>query len=447
MKGLRWLVITLVAFATIINYIDRSALAVMWPGIAAELGMDKRDYANIITVFLVGYAIGQSLFGKLFDALGTRIGFLLSILLWSVSIGLHFAARSALSFGLFRALLGVGEAGNWPGATKAIAEWFPVRERALGQGIFGAGASMGSIIAPPLVAFLYAYVGWKTTFILIGALGLLWIVPWLIVYRSGPDTHPWIGAEERAYILSAQLSGQLSAAAEAADVQPADVQVEYVPTWPQLLRHRQSWGVIAARFFIDPIWWLFVGWLPLYLNEKFHFDVKQIGIFAWVPYVGAAIGALGGGWLCGRLLQRGWSVDRARKLVIGLGLLVMLPSALLSAVAATPILAVLSIGALLFGFQAAITNIQTLPSDFFSGKTVGSLAGISGTSAVLGTIVCMQLVPVLTEGGNYTPFFVLAAALVPLVFLSLWLGGSVVPVKPQRAHAAHSTHSTDKEFQ
>ncbi|WP_228892920.1 MFS transporter [Pseudoduganella aquatica] len=417
-KGLRWLVMTLVAAATIINYIDRSALAVMWPGIAADLGLDKRDYANIVTVFLIGYAIGQTLFGKLFDALGTRIGFILSILVWSVSIGLHFVARSALSFGLFRALLGVGEAGNWPGATKAVAEWFPVRERALAQGIFGAGASLGSIIAPPLIAWLYAYVGWKTTFILIAALGFLWVVPWLIIYKSGPAAHPWISEEERSYILT----GQKTEAAR---------QAEYVPTLPQLLRHRQSWGVIAARFFIDPIWWLFVAWLPLYLNEKFHFDVKQIGIFAWVPYVGAAIGALSGGWLCGRLLQLGWSVNRARKTVIALGLALMLPALLFSATADTPLLAVLSIAVILFGFQAAITNIQTLPSDFFSGKTVGSLAGLSGTSAVLGVIICMQLVPSITAGGNYTPFFVLGALLVPLVFLSIWLGGAVAPVQPR----------------
>ncbi|MYN25929.1 MFS transporter [Duganella levis] len=418
-KGLRWLVITLVAIATIINYIDRSALAVMWPGIAADLGMDKRDYANIITVFLIGYAVGQSLFGKLFDALGTRIGFLLSIVVWSGAIALHFVARSALSFSLFRIMLGVGEAGNWPGATKAIAEWFPVRERALGQGIFGAGASLGSVIAPPLVAFLYAYVGWKTTFILIGGLGFIWIVPWLIVYKSGPGTHPWISEEERQYILHGQQQ----------TVQA--VQNEYVPTLGQLLRHRQSWSVIAARFFIDPVWWLFVSWLPLYLNEKFHFDVKQIGMFAWVPYVGAAAGALSGGWLCGSLLERGWSVDRARKLVIAIGLLLMLPALLLSAAAQTPLLAVLAIGVILFGFQAAITNIQTLPSDFFSGKTVGSLAGLSGTSAVLGVIICMQLVPELTTGGNYTPFFILGALLLPLVFVSIWLGGAVVRVQPK----------------
>jgi MFS transporter, ACS family, hexuronate transporter len=204
MKGLRWLVMTLVAAATIINYIDRSALAVMWPGISAELGMDKQDYANIVTVFLIGYAIGQTLFGKLFDALGTRVGFILSIVVWSISIALHFVARSALSFGVFRALLGVGEAGNWPGATKAVAEWFPVKERALAQGIFGAGASLGSIIAPPLIAFMYAYLGWKTTFILIGALGFIWIVPWLIIYKSGPSAHPWITQEERSYILTGQ---------------------------------------------------------------------------------------------------------------------------------------------------------------------------------------------------------------------------------------------------
>ncbi|QGZ38266.1 ACS family hexuronate transporter-like MFS transporter [Pseudoduganella flava] len=425
-QGLRWLVMALVAAATIINYIDRSALAVMWPGIADELGLDKRDYANIITVFLVGYAIGQSLFGKIFDALGTRVGFLLSIALWSVSIGLHFVARTALSFALFRALLGVGEAGNWPGATKAIAEWFPVRERALGQGIFGAGASLGSIVAPPLVAFLYAFVGWKTTFILIGALGFIWVVPWLIVYKSGPGEHPWVSAEERAYILGGQSHGQAGT--------PAD---DYVPTTTQLLGHRQSWGVIAARFFIDPVWWLFVGWLPLYLNEKFGFDVKQIGLFGWVPYVGAAIGALGGGWLCGRLLQRGWTVDRARKTVIALGLVVMFPALLLTAVVETPLAAVLSIAVILFGFQAAITNIQTLPSDFFSGRTVGSLAGISGTAAVLGVIGCMQLVPVLTAGGNYTPFFVLGAALVPLVFLAIWLGGPVARVRARHATAPH----------
>lgn len=414
-KNLRWLVITLVGLATVINYIDRTALSVMWPGIAEDLGMDKQDYANIITVFMISYAIGQSLFGKIFDALGTRIGFLLSIVVWSVSIALHAVASSVMSFSIFRFFLGLGEAGNWPGATKANAEWFPVRERALAQGIFGASASMGSIIAPPLIAFMYAFLGWKATFLIIGGLGFLWVVPWLIIYKSSPDSHPWISPEEREYILSGQKVIETT-------------EQEYVPGWLELLKHRQSWSVIFSRFFIDPIWWLFVAWLPLYLNEKFGFDVKQIGIFAWVPYVGAAIGALFGGWLAGRLIKRNWSVNKARKTVITLGCVIMMPALILTSMAHTPLLAVLLIAVILFGFQAAISNIQTMPSDFFSGKSVGSLAGMSGTSAVLSVIISIQLVPMLTAGGNYGPFFVLGAALVPLVLASVFLAGRIEPV-------------------
>ncbi|MGX9460469.1 MFS transporter [Shewanella sp. A14] len=418
LKHLRWLVVTLVALATVINYIDRSALAIMWPGIAEDLGLDKSDYANIITVFMISYAIGQSLFGKIFDAIGTRLGFLLSIVVWSVSIALHAVAASVTSFAIFRAMLGLGEAGNWPGATKANAEWFPIKERALAQGIFNSGASLGSIIAPPFIAFLYAFLGWQATFIVVGSLGIIWIIPWMIIYKSAPDAHPWITEEERQHILTGQ---QCSTEQQEAK--------EYVPTMGQLLRHRQAWGVIAARFFIDPIWWLFVAWLPLYLNEKFGFDVKQIGAFAWLPYVGAAVGALFGGWFSGHLMHRGWSVNKARRGVIVLGCMVMLPSLLLTSLAATPWMAMGLIALILFGFQTAIGNVQTLPSDYFSGKTVGTLAGISGTSAVLSVIITIQLVPMMTKGGDYGPFFILGAALVPLALISLWLGGKIQQVK------------------
>lgn len=415
---LRWLVVSLVAIATVINYIDRSALAVMWPSIAEELGMTKNDYANIVTIFMISYAVGQSLFGRVFDAIGTRVGFILSIVVWSVSIALHAIATNAVTFGIVRSLLGIGEAGNWPGATKANAEWFPVKERALAQGIFNSGASIGSIIAPPLIAALYAFIGWKATFVIIAGLGFLWIIPWVIVYKSGPDTHPWISEEEREYILTGQKQAE-------SDVSES----EYVPTFKELISHKQAWSVISARFFIDPVWWLFVAWLPLYLNEKFGFDVKQIGAFAWVPYVGAAIGALFGGWFCGRLMKKGWSVNKARKTSIILGCSVMLPALLLTAFASTPMAAMLLIAVILFGFQTSIGNIQTLPSDYFSGATVGTLAGLSGTSAVLSVIITIQLVPMMTEGGNYTPFFILGASLVPLVLLSLWLGGKVERVK------------------
>jgi len=419
-KHLRWLVIALVSFATIINYIDRTALSVMWPGIAKDLGMDSHDYADIMSVFLIAYAVGQAVFGKIFDALGTRIGFLLSIIVWSTSIALHSVASSITSFSLFRVLLGLGEAGNWPGATKANAEWFPVKERALAQGIFGAGASMGSIIAPPLVAFLYALVGWQATFIIVGSLGFIWLVPWLIIYKTGPEAHPWITADEREYILTGQKVEKDEVKSE-----------EYVPTLKELLSHRQSWSVILARFFIEPIWWLFVAWLPLYLNDKFGFNVKEIGASAWIPYVGAALGALFGGWLVGQLINNGWSVNKARKAVIGLGAAFMLPALLATTVAATPALAMGLIAVILFGFQIAINNIQTLPSDFYSGKSVASLAGISGAVGVISVISAIQLVPYITHDGTYyPPFFILGASLVPLMLISvLFVPGKITPVK------------------
>ncbi|WP_078085327.1 MFS transporter [Microbulbifer mangrovi] len=421
MKNLRWTIVSLVALATIINYIDRTALSVMWPGIADDLGMDSHDYANIMSVFLIAYAIGQAVFGRVFDAIGTRLGFMLSIVVWSISIALHALASSVTSFSIFRTLLGFGEAGNWPGATKANAEWFPAKERALAQGIFGAGASAGSIIAPPLVAFLYAFLGWQATFVVVALLGFIWLVPWLIIYKSGPDAHPWITAEERELILSGQITAE-------------ENEDEYVPTLRELLSHRQSWSVISARFFIEPIWWLFVAWLPLYLNDKFGFDVKAIGASAWIPYCGAAAGALFGGWLSGKLMSSGWSVNKARKFAVLFGGCCMLPALLATTVAATPATALALITVILFGFQAAINNIQTLPSDYFSGKSVASLAGISGAVGVISVITAIQLVPIITNDGTYyPPFFILGASLVPLMLISvLFVGGRIKPVRSKQ---------------
>lgn len=430
LKGLRWMVVGLIGFATVINYIDRNALAVMWPGISDELGFGKEEYALVLTFFMISYALGQSVFGKIFDMIGTRMGFVLSIVVWSVSIALHAVAKSVVSFSIFRFTLGFGEAGNWPGATKANAEWFPIKERALAQGIFNAGASVGAIISPPLVALLYVFIGWKATFIAIGVLGFIWVIPWLILYKSGPDTHPWITEEERNYILTGQK--KLDDSGNEAE--------EFAPGWLEMMRYKETWSVVLSRFFLDPVWWLFVSWLPIYLADRFGFDVKQIGMFAWVPFVGAAIGSLFGGWMSGYLLRKGWSVNAARKLVITLGGVLMLPALLLTATAATPMIAVLLIAVILFGFQMAIGNIQTLPSDYFAGKSVGSLAGLSGTAAVVGTLITIWIVPVITKV-SYVPFFVMGAALVPLSIAAIWfLSGRIAPVKmkPLKAGAGQS---------
>lgn len=416
---LRWVIIGLIAIATVINYIDRNALAVMWPEIAPEIGATKEDYALLVTIFMVFYALGQFVFGKLFDRIGVRMGFALSIGVWSISIALHALATSILSFSIFRAMLGISEAGAWPGAVKANAEWFPPAERAFAQGIFNAGASIGAIISAPLIALLFLTLGWKGTFILVGVLGFLWLLPWLVIYRASPYQVAMKAAAERA------LERPAAAQPTEAPLAPA-----YVPTTAQMLGHRQSWGVILTRFFLDPIWWLFVSWLPIYLAETFGFDIKQIGIFAWVPYVGAMIGSLFGGWLSGWFIGSGRSVNFARKVSVTLGGLVMTPCLIIAPNITDPTIAVLVIAGVLFGFQVAIGNIQTIPGDLFDGRSVGSLAGVGGMAAVAGTLITTWLVPAMTKV-SYGPIFILVAALVPLSLLSLWfLTGRIAPVEP-----------------
>lgn len=428
---LRWVIVALIAIGTVINYIDRNAMAVMWPEISADIGATKEQYALLVTVFMLFYAAGQFAFGRIFDRIGVRMGFAVSIATWSISIMLHATANSILSFSIFRAMLGFTEAGAWPGAVKATAEWFPPRERALAQGVFNAGASIGAIVSAPLIALLFLAFGWKGTFLLVGLLGFIWLLPWLIIYKSGPATHPWVSAAERVLILDAP-----EAAAATSDARPA-----YVPNLRQLLSHRQSWAIIGARFFLDPIWWLFVSWLPIYLAETFGFDVKQIGLFAWVPFVGAMIGSLLGGWFSGLLIRSGWTVNRARKTVVTVGGAIMAPALIAAPHAADPTAAVLIIAAVLFGFQIAIGNIQTLPADVFDRRSVGSLAGASGMAAVAGTLIITWLVPAMTRI-SYGPIFLLVAALVPLSLIFVWfVSGRFEPVLPP----AESPSPTSKD--
>jgi ACS family hexuronate transporter-like MFS transporter len=424
-KGLRWLIVCLVALATIINYIDRGALAVLWPEISADLGLTKTDYAIIINVFTFAYAFGQTLFGKIFDWIGTRLGFVLAIGFWSLATILHSVANSLLTFSLFRGLLGVSEAGNWPGATKANAEWFPIKERALAQGIFNSGAAIGGIISAPIVGLLFIWFNsWQATFIVIGVLGLLWLVPWLAIYKSGPASHPWLDDAEREYILTGQRNEETHQVAE------------YAPTSREILSRKESWGVILASFFLDPIWWLFVGWLPLYLNETYGFGVAEIAKYAAVPYVGAMFGAWFGGLLAQNRIKAGWSVNKTRKFVIGLGGLIMLVCLLLTIKAATPLIAVLLMAAILFGFQTAVGNIQTLPSDFYSGESVGSLAGFAGTAAKLAVVLLNFLIPVITVK-SYAPAFAVGAGLAIMTVLSVWiLCGRIQPLSPRSAASA-----------
>ena len=413
-RGLRWWIISLIAVATVINYVDRTSLAVMWPDISKEVDLSKDQYATIVSAFMIAYGIGQALSGRLFDWLGTRLGFVLSIAVWSLACSLHGVARSIVSFSFFRGLLGLSEAGNWPGGIKASAEWFPVSERALASGIFNAGASLGAVISAPLIATLYLLVGWKATFVVIGVLGLLWIVPWWILVRSEPEKHPWLTSEEREYILKGQMVG----AGEAIETR--------VPSWGELLTYKKSWALIVGRFFLDPVWWLFVNWLPIYLHDQFGFEVKQIGYFAWVPYLGAAVGSIGGGWWAGHKIKKGWSVNKARKWAIVLGGAIMVPGFIVIGFADSPFVAVIVMAVLLGGYQVAMNNILTLPSDFFSGRSVGSLAGIGGMAAVFGVLVFSTwLIPVLSTE-SYLPVFLMGASIVPLGVVAIFVFGGKI---------------------
>ena len=402
LKGLRWWVIALIALATIINYIDRQALSVLWPDIVEDLFPDesalerKQIYANISIVFVFAYAFGQAIFGKIFDWVGTRFGFVLSIGVWSIATVAHAFAQGVLSLSIFRAILGVAEAGNWPGAAKGNAEWFPTKERALAQGIFNSGAAIGGIIAIPLIAYLTIYFSWQMVFVFVGALGFLWLVPWLILVKAPPSSHPWLTAEEREYILTGQRRVD-----DNGDVTGEDEE-EYNPTTAELLSRKQSWGVIIASAAIDPIWWLFVFWIPIYLNEVYGMDVKSIGIYGWVPYVGAMFGAWFGGLLAQNRLKAGWNTDKMAN-----------PGG--------PTTAVLIMAVILFGFQTAIGNVQTLPSDLLGKKAVGTLSGFSGMAAKLGAVGLTSLVPFLTADGNYTPAFVIGASLAIIAMAAVWI--------------------------
>jgi ACS family hexuronate transporter-like MFS transporter len=406
-NGLRWWIIGLIGLVTVINYMDRSTLSIMWPSISSDLGMTTKDYALILNVFMIAYGLGQSLSGKLFDKVGTRIGYVIAIGLWGVSSFMHAFARGIYSFAFLRSTLGLGEAGNWPGAVKSNAEWFPVKERAIAQGIFNSGASIGSVIAPPLIATLWAAFGWKVTFMIVGSFAVTWLIPWLIINKALPEKHKWITEKEKEYILLGRDKKSTT------DEKALSIK--------QILSHKESWAVLISRLFIDPIWWVFVGWMPIYLADVYGFNVKQIGYFAWVPYVGAALGSIAGGAYAGSLIRKGKNVNHARKAAIVLGGILMFLGLMATIFYAhTPLRFVLVVFVVLFGFQFAITNIQTIPSDLFKGKSVGSLAGMGGTFAVFSVIIINFLVPVISTY-SYVPIFILIALYVPLGITAIFI--------------------------
>ncbi len=408
-NGVRWVIIGLIFFATLINYIDRLTISVLAPYIVADLQLSNTEFGSIATWFLLAYTISQSLSGKLYDKIGIKKGFTVSIVVWSLAAMAHAFATGLQSLSFFRFILGLGEAGNWPGAAKTVSEWFPAKERALGMAIFNSGAIIGSIVAIPIIAGITAYFGhWYETFIITGVLGFIWLIFWWLIYDS-PENHKWLTKKEYDLIRAEDVENQEDSAVEAKPL-----------GWFQLLTYRQTWGIILARFLVDPIWWLYITWLPLFLYKVHGFDLKQIALFAWVPYVAADAGSLFGGWLSGFLIGRGWTVNNARKAVIGFAACLM-PAGILAAYTSDSMQALALIGVVLFGFQVWINNVQTLPSDFFPKSAVGSVAGLGGTGAGIGSMIFIFTTGWVVDNFSYTPILVTAGLLAPIGTIVLFI--------------------------
>lgn len=412
LKGLRWWIIGLIFIATVINYIDRTAFALLWPEMGKDLGMDKTDYALMLNIFMFTYAVSKFLSGRLYDKIGTRIGFVLSIVVWSAAAAFHAVARGVTSLSIVRGLLGLGEAGLWPGAVKSNGEWFPVKQRALAQGIFNSGASIGNVIAPVIIVYLYAQFGWKSTYIILGALGLIWVLPWLIFNKkTKPENHPWITEEEKNLLLDDRIENNVVVDDDAKSISIG-----------KMLSYKQPWGVLLCRFFIEPIWWFFAGWMPIYLNSKFGLSIEEIGKTMWISYLMAAAGGILGGMFTEAIIKR-TSTDFGRKASIVFGSILIIigfVSIILFVNDSNYMTFIYLAGIALFGFQFAIGNIQTLSSDLFRGPSVGTLAGLAGTVAAFSVIIMNWFIGRITEGGSYTPALIVITASVVLAVLSIF---------------------------
>lgn len=405
--NLRWLIVGMIFLLTVINYIDRMTLSVLAPTIRADFGMSNEAYARVVTMFLLGYTLSQAISGKVLDRIGTRIGFMVFVGIWTVASMLHATARNAMQLGIFRFILGVGEAGNWPGAAKVVAEWFPTRERALGMAIFNSGSSIGAVVAPPLVAAVALAFGWRSAFFIGASLSLIVMLVWITFYQV-PALHRRLSPAEREHIL---VDPDAAASDDTATRRP----------WLSLFQYRQLWAVIAARFLTDPIWWFLISWLPNYLKAERGFTLAMIGLFAWIPFLFSDFGSLAGGAASSLLIRNGWSVDRARKsTMVVLALLIPISVAVIVTTNSTALI-LGAVSVIAFAFQGWIVNVHTIPSDCFPKQDVGSVFGIGGTAAGIASMLFTLLIGYLVDHGSYTPVYVLVGLMAPLGALAFIL--------------------------
>jgi ACS family hexuronate transporter-like MFS transporter len=396
----RWRILVLLFFATTINYIDRQIIGILKPFIAADLGWSEADYGYIVTAFQVAYAIGLITTGRILDKFGTRIGYLWSVIIWSIAGMAHAAARGVVSFSIARFTLGFGESANFPAAVKAVAEWFPKKERAFATGLFNSGSTVGAIVAPILVTGITISFGWQWAFIITGSLGFIWIAFWLAYYKV-PEKHPKVTQEEYHYIIQDKEKEGY----------------ENGIKWMQLFKYKQTYAICLTRFISDWVWWFFLFWIPDFLSKTHGINIKEIVLPLIIIYGVSSIGGIGGGWLSSRFMQMGKSIDYARKTTILLCSLIVLPVMLVSQVQNLWIATIL-IAIAAAGHQGWASNIFTIVSDIYPRNAVGSMMGLSGFAGAVGGALSASFIGLLLQNhGSYFLIFLIASS----VYLFNWL--------------------------
>jgi ACS family hexuronate transporter-like MFS transporter len=387
----RWTICALLFFATSINYVDRQIIGLLKPILQTQIGWNEIDYSNIIFAFQLAYAVGLLFAGRVMDRVGTRRGFSFSVLFWSLAAMAHAFARSVMGFGAARVALGLGESGNFPACIKAVAEWFPKKERALATGIFNSGANIGAVITPLTVPWITHVYGWQAAFIATGALGLLWLLAWFLIYRP-PEEHRRVSKAELDYIRTDPFE-------PAAKIR-----------WLRLLPHRQTWAFAVGKFLTDPIWWFYLFWVPDFLYKTHGITLLNVGLPLLIIYQMATLGSVAGGWLSSLMINRGYSVNASRKTAMLICALLVVPI-MFAARVSSLWAAVGLIGLAAAGHQGWSANLFTLASDTFPRPAVGAVVGLGGMFGSLGGLFVSKVTGyVLQWTGSYLPLFIIAGS-------------------------------------
>ncbi len=409
-KNYRWLIVVLLFFATTINYLDRQIIGLLKPILEKEFNWTETDFAHIVMAFTAAYAIGLISFGWLIDKIGTKLGYTITIVVWSVAGMLHALARSAFGFGIARVGLGIGEAGNYPAAMKTVAEWFPKKERALATGFFNAGTSVGVVVALLVVPVILNFYGWQEVFWITGAFGFIWLIFWWIFYDI-PAKQKRLSTREYAYITGGQDAEQ--------DKASAAKKVK----WQKLFLFPQTWAMITGKGLIDPIYWFFLFWLPSYFSSTFSLDLKKPSLQLMIIYAATTVGSIGGGYLSSWLIKKGWPVLKARKTVLFV-FAILEVSIILAQFATLAWVAVGLISLAVAVHQAWATNVFTMASDMFPTEAVSSVVGIAGMAGAVGGILFPILIGSLLDtykaAGNLTGGYNLIFTLCGFTYLIAW---------------------------